>query len=139
MEKYDVIVAGGGISGSRAAAIAADCGLRTLLLEQFKTPRNKACSGIQFAYFEKLIGSKIPPEKLCRNKLSKIEMILPSGKVLKAKMKMLNFERQTFDSWLNSEAVKAGAEFRDETALADFYDEEGVIAVRLQMKGVQKR
>ena len=134
MEKYDVIVAGGGISGSRAASIAAGCGLRTLLLEKFKTPRNKACSGIQFTYFEKLVGSKIPPEKLCRNELSKIEMILPSGKVLRLKMKMLNFVRQTFDSWLNSEAVKAGAEFRDETALEDFYDEAGIFAVRLQGK-----
>lgn len=134
MEKYDVIVAGGGISGSRAATIAASCCLRTLLLEKLKTPRNKACSGIQFPYFEKLVGSKIPPEKLCRNELSKIEMILPSGKVLKAKMKMLNFERKTFDSWLNSEAMKAGAEFRDETSLEDFYDEEGAMAVRLQGK-----
>jgi flavin-dependent dehydrogenase len=135
MERYDVIVAGGGISGSRAAIIAANCGLRTLLLEKFKTPRNKACSGIQYTYFEKLVGSKIPPEKLCRNALYKINMILPSGKVIKYKMKMLNFMRLTFDDWLNSEAVRAGAEFRDETSLEDFFDEAGAIAVRLRGKG----
>ena len=123
MEEYDVVVVGGGIAGSVAARFAAKSSFKTLLIEKYKTPRNKACSGIQFAYFEKLVGAEIPREKLCTNDLYKIEMITPSGKVLKGQMRMLNFWRSVFDHWLNTLAVEAGAEFRDETSLADFYED----------------
>lgn len=128
MEEYDVVVAGGGIAGSVAARFAAKNGLKTLLLERYKTPRNKPCSGIQFRYLERLIGKTIPREMLCKNELYKIEIITPKDKIIKANMGMLNFWRSTFDSWLNSLAMDAGAEFRDETSLTDFIkNEDGVI------------
>ncbi|MBX5321283.1 MAG: NAD(P)/FAD-dependent oxidoreductase [Candidatus Bathyarchaeota archaeon] len=137
MEKYDVVVVGGGVAGSVAARFAAKSGFRTLLVEKFKTPRNKPCSGIQFQYFEKLIGEKIPREKLCRNELFKVEIITPKDKVLKGRMKMLNFWRSTFDSWLNSLAADAGAEFHDNTSLIDFVADktEGKIIVKLSAEG----
>jgi flavin-dependent dehydrogenase len=53
-------------------------------------------------------------------------MITPSEKVLKGKMEMLNFWLDVFDSWLNSLAAGAGAEFFDNTRVIDFMDEEGV-------------
>jgi len=43
---YDVIVAGGGPGGSVAAKKCAQGGLRTLLLERKKLPRDKVCSGM---------------------------------------------------------------------------------------------
>lgn len=131
VEKYDVVVVGGGVAGSVAARFSAKSGLKTLLVEKFKTPRNKPCSGIQFEYFEKLIGEKIPREVLCKNELYKVEIVTPKGKVLKGKIKMLNFWRSTFDSWLNSLAVDAGAEFRDSTLLVDFTEEGDRIFVKL--------
>jgi len=131
VEEYDVVVVGGGIAGSIAAKFAAKSGLKTLLIEKFKTPRNKPCSGIQFEYFEKLIGKKIPREKLCKNELSRVEIITPKGRVLKGRMKMLNFWRSTFDSWLNSLTADAGADFRDNTSLTDFTKEEDKIIVKL--------
>ena len=120
MVEYDVCVVGGGVAGSVAARFSAQQGFKTLLIEKFKTPRNKPCSGIQFSYFEKLVGTKIPKDKLCKNELFKVDMITPSGKTLGGKMRMLNFWRSTFDSWLNQLAVEQGAEFRDNTSLADF-------------------
>lgn len=120
MENYDVIIVGGGIAGSVAARFSAKQGFKTLLLEKYKTPRNKPCSGIQFTYFEKLIGKKIPKEKLCKNELYKVDMITPKGKTLGGKMKMLNFWRSTFDSWLNQIAVEEGAKFLDNTSLIEF-------------------
>ncbi len=131
MEEYDVVVVGGGIAGSIAARFAAKRGLKTLLIEKFKTPRNKPCSGIQFEYFEKLIGKRIPREKLCKNELSRVEILTPKGRVLKGRMKMLNFWRSTFDSWLNSLAADSGADFRDNTSLTDFTKEENKISVKL--------
>lgn len=123
MDEYDVIVVGGGVAGSVAARLSARSGFKTLLIEKHKTPRNKPCSGIQFQYFEKLIGTRIPKEKLCRNDLYKVEMVTPDDKVLKGKMRMLNFWRSTFDSWLNSLAIDAGADFRDNTSLIDFSED----------------
>lgn len=120
IEIYDVTVVGGGIGGSIAARILAKHGFKTLLIERLRTPRNKPCSGIQFPYFEKLVGEKIPGEKLCTNELFRVEMIMPGGDSLKGRMKMLNFWRSTFDSWLNTLAVDAGADFRDESKLLDF-------------------
>jgi len=138
MEEYDVIVVGGGISGSVAARFAAKHGLKTLLVERFKTPRNKICSGLQFTYFEKLIGEKIPREKLCKNEIFKLEMISPKDKTMKGRVKMLNFWRSTFDSWLNTLAMEAGAEFQDETPLLDFHEAEGRITVRISAGNTSK-
>jgi geranylgeranyl reductase family protein len=137
VEEYDVVVVGGGVAGSVAARFAAKGGFKTLLVEKFKTPRNKPCSGIQFQYFEKLIGGKIPREKLCRNELFKVEMVTPKGKVLKGKMKMLNFWRSTFDSWLNSLAADAGADFRDNTSLIDFVEGKDKIIVKLATENMR--
>ncbi len=140
MEEYDIIVVGGGVAGSIAARFAAKKGFKTLLLEKYKTPRNKPCSGIQFQYFERLIGEKIPKDKLCKNELFKVEIITPKDEVLKGKMKILNFWRSTFDSWLNSLAADAGAEFCDNASLVDFVDEksEGKITVKVSMDGKYK-
>ena len=65
MQEYDVLIVGGGIAGSVCAKFAAKGGLKTLLIEKYKTPRKKPCSGIQFGYFQKIIGEKIPKERLC--------------------------------------------------------------------------
>ncbi|GAF80705.1 unnamed protein product, partial [marine sediment metagenome] len=48
MDRYDAVVVGGGIGGSVAARFLATGGSKTLLIEKFKTPRDKPCSGIQF-------------------------------------------------------------------------------------------
>ena len=64
MQEFDVIIVGGGIAGSVAAKFTALAGLKTLFIEKEKTPRNKSCSGIQFMYFEKILGEKIPKERL---------------------------------------------------------------------------
>jgi flavin-dependent dehydrogenase len=63
MERYDLVVVGGGIAGSVAARYAAGTGMKVLMVERAKVPRNKVCTGLQFSYFEKLIGAEIPADK----------------------------------------------------------------------------
>ena len=120
MKEYDVFIAGGGFAGSIAAKFAAKGGLKTLFVERYKTPRMNSCSGIQFPYLEKIIGEKIPSEKLCTNVLNKVSIVLPDGKKAKAPFKRLNFTRDVFDAWLNQVAIKNRAKFRDECTLIDW-------------------
>jgi len=137
-ESYDVVVVGGGIAGSVAARFAAGHGLSTLLVEKARTPRNKACSGIQFTYFERLLGERIPRHALCANDISRVEMITPGGRVFRGRMHMLNFWRSTFDSWLNQVAAKAGARFSDETRLVDFHEDGGWTRVHIATNEAEK-
>ena len=113
MKEYDVFVAGGAVAGPVAAKFCALQGLETLLVERKKVPREKSCSGIQFPYFEKIIGDPIPPERLCNHTLSRVEMHFPNGRVIDNKFPMLNFMRDTFDEWLCLLAQSYGAEFRE--------------------------
>ena len=46
MQSFDVLVVGAGPAGSATAKKCMDGGLKTLLIDQHKLPRRKACSGI---------------------------------------------------------------------------------------------
>jgi len=119
MESYDVVIVGGSIAGSVAGRYLADAGKRTLIVEVAKTPREKPCSGIQFGYFERILGMKIPKDRLCQNELKSLYMEFPNGKSLKLPFKMLNFTRDVLDNWLNEIAIESGAEFRDGVRCTD--------------------
>jgi flavin-dependent dehydrogenase len=134
MKEYDVFIAGGGIAGSIAAKYAAKGGLKVLFVEKFKTPREKSCSGIQFSYFEKILGEKIPKERLCTNEINRVSIHLPNGKSMKAPFKMFNFMRDVFDDWLNQVAIENGAEFRDECSLVDWEEKEDCVIVTVSDK-----
>ncbi len=113
MKKYDVVIVGGGIAGSVAARYLAKGGINVLFVESGITPRDKPCSAIQFMYFQKLIGKKIPKERLCTNPITRLYLERPNGESMKVPFKMLNFTRDVFDDWLNKIAVEEGAKFRD--------------------------
>ena len=132
MKEYDVFIAGGAIAGPVAAKFCAEQGLKTLLVEKGQVPREKPCSGIQFPYFEKIIGDSIPPDRLCNHTLSKVEMHFPNGRVISSKFPMLNFMRDTFDEWLCILAQNYGAEFRDGCSFTDFDEMDDGIIVHLK-------
>lgn len=139
MEEYDVLAVGGGIAGSVGAKMAARDDFKTLLIEKEEVPRFKCCSGIQFPYFEDLVGSHIPDEALCDNELFKVEMVTPEDETLNAEMDMLNFWRKDFDHWLNKEADRAGAEFKDSTTMEDFKKFDSGFVVKLDDDGREKK
>ncbi|MHA1917681.1 MAG: NAD(P)/FAD-dependent oxidoreductase [Candidatus Ranarchaeia archaeon] len=134
MEFYDVLVIGGGIAGSIMAKFTAEHNLKTLFIEKEKTPRNKACSGIQFNYFEKILGSKIPRERLCNHQLNKIRMYYPDGKSFGSGFKMLNFMRKPFDDWLNVIAQQSGAVFYDRCKFLEFEEKNDHVISKLSLQ-----
>jgi flavin-dependent dehydrogenase len=132
LKKYDVFIAGGAVAGPVAAKFCAARGLKTLLVEKERVPREKPCSGIQFPYFEKIIGDPIPLDRLCNNTLSKVEMHFPNGRVVSSRFAMLNFMRDTFDEWLCLLAQDYGAEFRDGCRFKDLQESDDGIIVHLE-------
>lgn len=135
MSEYDVFIAGGGIAGSVAAKYAARGGLKTLFVEKCKTPRAKPCSGIQFKYFEKILGERIPRERLCHYQIKKVKMCFHDGSSFSGPFPMLNFTRKTFDNWLNTVAMENGAEFRDECEFLDFEEDEDGVTITIAGRG----
>ena len=134
LKDYDVFIAGGAVAGPVAAKFCAKYGLKTLLIERAKVPREKPCSGIQFPYFEKIIGDSIPIERLCNNELNKVEMRFPNGKMMSSKFPMLNFMRDTFDEWLCRLAESYGVEFWDGCKYESFEETEEGVIIHLKTK-----
>ncbi len=132
MDTCDVFIVGGGIAGSVMAKFTAKNGLNTILIEKDKTPREKPCSGIQFGYFEDIIGEEIPPERLCNVQLKKVKMFLPSGKKVWSPFGMLNFMRDVFDDWLNEVAQRYGTKFIDQCKYLRYSKKNGLYKIEVE-------
>jgi len=129
IEEVDLFIAGGGIGGSVAARFAAMGGLDVLFIEKCKTPRHKPCSGIQFPYFERILGEKIPADRLCKVQIRRTEMHFPDGSSMGAPFRAFNYMRNVFDDWLNQRAQEEGARFMDECELIDCEEDDDRVIV----------
>ena len=126
---YDAVVIGAGISGSVTSKILAEKNYNVLLVDKETPPRNKACSGVQLGYMEKLIGTKIPDRVLCGNKLNRIHLTTPSGRSIEGGISLLNYWRRDFDHWLNQLAIDVGVDTRWDAELTSIkQDSTGVTA-----------
>ena len=135
MLAFDVIIIGGGIAGSVCAKFLAQSNVRTLFVEKCKTPRPKACSGIQFDYFARIVGEKFPRDKLCHHQLRRLEVHRPDGSSVRVPYFMYSFMRDVFDDYLNQVAQDKGAIFRDECSYAGHEEVDGGVNVDLNVNG----
>nr|WP_314466378.1 NAD(P)/FAD-dependent oxidoreductase [uncultured Clostridium sp.] len=135
---YDVIIIGAGPTGSSAAKELASNGYRVLLVEKFKMPRNKSCSGILIKKSTDLVQQyfgEVPPVYTQCTPTDNRGMIFTNdnGKEYRYEQEGLNIWRSSFDYWLIQKAVEAGAEFRDETVALSCI--EHLESVEVQLKG----
>ena len=131
MSKYDVIVCGGGPSGATTAFYAAKAGMKVLVLDKSKFPRDKACGGLLTArLFDELpeLEKYIKPIIECPSRdvnlytpsmKYKIDFEFPEGTPW-------NITREVFDNALLEAARDVGAEILTETRVKDYEFNEGV-------------
>lgn len=133
---YDVIIIGAGPTGSTAARELAYNGYKVLLVEKFKMPRNKSCSGVLIKKSMDLVrqyfGEDIPEFTMCKPTDNQ-GMIFTSdkGQEYRFEQEGLNIWRSSFDYWLATKAVEAGSELRDGTAALSCEEQDNCVLVNL--------
>src|SRR5438270_637924 len=118
MEIVDVAIVGGGPAGSSCAAFCASAGLRTLLLEREKFPREKVCGDcVNPACWPILrrLGLEDLVRSLPHGKLDRVDFIGIGGRRLSVDLPAGNdgeiaIKRSLFDEALLEHAAELGAE-----------------------------
>lgn len=117
---YDVIVIGAGPAGCTAAYTLVENEISVLLIEKFKLPRHKSCSGVLIKKSMDLIQTYYKedvPVSVCCHPIDNRGMIFTNdnGREYRFEQEGRNVWRQQFDFWLMELAKKRGAEIRDNT------------------------
>jgi flavin-dependent dehydrogenase len=122
---HDVAIIGGGPAGATCAAFSAQAGLRTLVLEKARFPRDKVCGDCInpacWPILERLgVEDRIRAQPHAR--LAEVAFVSPRGRTLVLPLPASDYgeialPRRLFDAVLLDRARELGAEVHDDTAL----------------------
>jgi flavin-dependent dehydrogenase len=138
-EAFDVVVAGAGPGGSAAAKRCAQRGLRTLLLEKKKLPRDKVCSGMVMGpWAHRIIREEfgdIPQEVLASPYELRGHMIhVPGAEPRVIEWRMPLAWRRDLDFWMNQNAEDQGVVIWDGAKVVRVEQRDGRCTVVLKKK-----
>ncbi len=117
---YDVIVVGAGPGGSAAAEKCAKYGLKTLLIEKEKLPRDKPCGGMCIDYLKELIelyGSEI--NDIVERRTDKLKVYLDQKIIFSKDYSIDLFLRKKLDYFITKRAIKSGAKLIENCRVTD--------------------
>ena len=118
---YDVAIVGGGPAGSTCAAFCAEKGLRTIIFEREKFPREKVCGDcinpLSWPVLRRL-GVEDKIREAQHSALDRVEFINVQGerrnvRLVQGEAAEIAIKRSLFDSILLNNASKRGAEIRE--------------------------
>ncbi len=130
----DVIVAGAGPAGAVAARTLAAAGVRVLLLDKSRFPRNKPCGGgISVRALSRFPWLRSAMDGIDLHSVSRLQLEGPDGEVFEmssAEPSMLLIRRVEFDHALVRDAVRAGATLRDDFDIAQAAVDDSSVTLR---------
>lgn len=118
MDRYEVIVAGSGPSGSQAARLCSDHGMEVLLLERASHPRPKCCAGGMLERSLNQLEGGIP-SRLIERELDSFTLVNGKEKATYDLKKRIGVtvRREEFDAHLAREAERCGAVLLENTSV----------------------
>lgn len=139
-QKYNVIITGGGPGGALAAKKCAEAGMKTLLLEKKKMPRDKCCSGMVMGEWgQKLVREEFGeyPDNVMSETtmLEGYGMIVPGASVLTLDVKTPATWRKTLDTWMCEKAEEAGAALWDSAKVTGVKTDKNICTVTIKKDG----
>jgi len=133
MPDYDVIVAGGSVSGLLAAREIAAGGISVAVLEEdseIGTPEH--CGGLVSISGIRNLGIVPDASAVENSKIAKARILSPSGgfEINAEKQKVMVLDRRAFDKQIAFQAQKMGAEIRVKCSMRSFAQDDSGYAVK---------
>ncbi|MEA3470260.1 MAG: geranylgeranyl reductase family protein [Thermodesulfobacteriota bacterium] len=118
---YDLIIIGGGPSGSQAGRFAGNEGLKTLLIEKDRFPRSKPCGGALSEKALSYLDFELPKE-ICEKEIYGARLRFRDQTIESCKDFRLAtmITRSSFDNYLLEKAGETGIEIRTGERVIDF-------------------
>jgi geranylgeranyl reductase family protein len=128
---YDLIIVGGGPSGTSAGRTAGKRGLLTLLIEKENFPRYKPCGGALSSYGLSCLDFKLPESIIERN-IPKVRAYFRDRFVegMNEDNLAILVSRKVFDNFLLEKARKTGIEVHTGEEVLDLTEKEDCVEVR---------
>jgi geranylgeranyl reductase family protein len=127
---YDLIIIGGGPSGSQAGRFAGKEGLKTLLIEKDRFPRSKPCGGALSEKARSYLDFELPPEigekEIFGVRLHFRDQIIEGSKDFRLATMIT---RSSFDKYLLEKAAETGIEIQTGQRVIDFREREDGVEV----------
>ncbi|MDR1020155.1 MAG: NAD(P)/FAD-dependent oxidoreductase [Synergistaceae bacterium] len=136
---YDVIVIGGGVTGSIASRQLSSMGYSVLLVDKAKAPREKSCSGLlikkSIHLIQSYVNSLIPDTVTCEPRLNKgMKFYDENGKEYFFEQDGLNIWRDKFDCWLLKKSQEAGTTVCENTQALSCADNLDCVTIQLKQE-----
>ncbi|HAR95856.1 MAG TPA: hypothetical protein DCR97_07840 [Deltaproteobacteria bacterium] len=135
---YDVIVAGAGPAGCVAAKRCAEKGLRTLLIERRRLPRDKVCSGMIVGRLAKAMveeGFSELPRDIVLETLPGLTLWVPEAGQSTIRTSVAITWRRDLDFWMAKEALEKGVEVWDRSVVKGLASDGSRCSVVVEKQG----
>ncbi|WP_407357268.1 geranylgeranyl reductase family protein [Methanolobus sp. WCC5] len=137
---YDLIIIGGGPSGSSAGRVAGKNGIKTLLIEKKTFPRYKPCGGALSEHAMSYLDFEIPDDIIEKNIFGgRVRFREKSIDYYKDHRLSVIVTRSLFDNYMLEKAKEAGIDVLSGEKVKDVFQHEGHVSVITECNSYKAR